>query len=177
MRIGRDTGQRWWQSSAMNMAALLAAYFAFPLASDGWSVRSAVGIVISLAGIGAVGYLIGRQIQTWLRGEGASMTVATLLLVLELVVTAFAAGYYVLATSGDQFIGLETRVDALYFTLTTVSTTGFGDIAATGQAARILVAVQIIFDLVILGAFVRVAQGRIVAKGDSKSRREKGKEG
>ncbi|AKE40376.1 Ion channel [Corynebacterium kutscheri] len=52
----------------------------------------------------------------------------------------------------DQFTGLHTRTDALYFTLTTMSTVGFGDIHPVGQAAKILVMIMIIFDLVFIAS-------------------------
>ena len=40
--------------------------------------------------------------------------------------------------------------DALYFTMTTLLTIGYGDIHATGQFARALVLVQMVFNVVIL---------------------------
>jgi hypothetical protein len=49
-----------------------------------------------------------------------------------------------------------TRTDALYFTVTVFSTVGFGDISATSQAARLIVTIQMILDLIVLGLGVRV---------------------
>jgi hypothetical protein len=45
---------------------------------------------------------------------------------------------------------------ALYFTITTFSTTGFGDIVPVRDPARIMVSIQMIVDLVFLGAVVRL---------------------
>ena len=53
------------------------------------------------------------------------------------------------------------RTDALYFTLTVFSTLGFGDIVALSQAARIVVMVQIVGDLVVFGAGVHVLTGAV----------------
>jgi hypothetical protein len=39
----------------------------------------------------------------------------------------------------EQVSGLNTRTDALYFTLVTMATVGFGDIHAEGQFARAMV--------------------------------------
>jgi hypothetical protein len=74
----------------------------------------------------------------------------------------FAAGYFALEQGdGSQFESLETKTDALYFTLSTLATVGFGDVHATGQVARVLVIVQITFDLVFVAALVSVVTGLI----------------
>ena len=49
---------------------------------------------------------------------------------------------YGINRSGTQIPGLETRLDSIYFTVTTLSTVGFGDIAAHSQGARAVVTVQ-----------------------------------
>lgn len=49
-----------------------------------------------------------------------------------------------------------TEVGALYFTVAVLSTVGFGDIAALTDAARLIVAIQILLGLVLLGAVVRL---------------------
>jgi voltage-gated potassium channel len=49
-----------------------------------------------------------------------------------------------------------TRTDSLYFTVTVFATVGFGDINPTSQAARVLVTVQMILDLLVLGLGIRV---------------------
>ncbi|HTT88103.1 MAG TPA: potassium channel family protein, partial [Acidimicrobiales bacterium] len=45
---------------------------------------------------------------------------------------------------------------ALYFTITVFSTVGFGDITPTTDSARILVSIQMLLDLVIIGAVARI---------------------
>ena len=42
-------------------------------------------------------------------------------------------------------------IDALYYATVTVTTTGYGDITAVGQLARVLVSAVFVFDLVFLG--------------------------
>ena len=44
-----------------------------------------------------------------------------------------------------------TRTDALYFTVTTFTTVGFGDIIPASQGARLVVTAQMILDLLVLG--------------------------
>ena len=48
------------------------------------------------------------------------------------------------------------HVRAAYFTVTTFSTTGFGDITANLDAVRIVVAFQMLTDLILLGAIIRL---------------------
>jgi len=53
-------------------------------------------------------------------------------------------------TAPSAFISLETKTDALYFAVATLSTVGFGDVHAQGQIARGLVIVQMVFNVVVL---------------------------
>ena len=52
-----------------------------------------------------------------------------------------------------------TRTVSLYFTVTTFSTVGYGDITAASQAARLVVTAQMILDLLVLGLGIRVFIG------------------
>jgi len=73
----------------------------------------------------------------------------------------FALGDYVVAnTRPGEFVGLRTRVDALYFALTTLTTVGYGDVHAQGQIARVAVCAQMVFSIgvVATGASIVVKQ-------------------
>ena len=61
----------------------------------------------------------------------------------------------------DQIDGLETRTDALYFTLSTMATVGFGDVHAVGQLARVTVSFMIVFNIVVVAALAREATRRV----------------
>ena len=65
-----------------------------------------------------------------------------LVLLLTILMTGFAAVYYGMNHAHDQFRGLDTRIDGIYFTVTTLSTVGYGDITAVGQTGRVAVTVQ-----------------------------------
>ncbi len=56
----------------------------------------------------------------------------------------------------DSFTDPLTRTDSLYFTVTVFATVGFGDIAPVTQAARVLVTVQMVGNLLLLGIALRV---------------------
>ncbi len=73
----------------------------------------------------------------------------------NLAVFIFAMTALVLLLRGGKEPGLETYIDALYFTVTTLTTTGFGDIAMTTATGRLL-AVGIM--VVGVGLFLRLAR-------------------
>lgn len=76
-------------------------------------------------------------------------------MVLE-VLALFALTYLAISRHPGQIIGMSTPLDALYFTMTTLMTIGFGDIAAQGQLARGTVLVQMFFSVLVLSASVRL---------------------
>ena len=76
----------------------------------------------------------------------------------------FASTYLVLATidSGNfSFSEPMTHTSALYFTVTVFATVGFGDITATTDAARLLVTMQMVADLIVIGLGARVILGAV----------------
>jgi voltage-gated potassium channel len=79
-----------------------------------------------------------------------SVSMATLLVV------AFSTEYYLLGVEFDQMEGLATKIDAVYFTVVTAATVGFGDITPTGQVARVLVVLNIVVTLAIVGIAFRI---------------------
>ena len=91
-----------------------------------------------------------------MRAIGALATTVPLFLLL------FAATYFLMArTTPASFSDHLTRTDALYFTVTTFSTVGYGDITAVSESARLVVIVQMILDLLALGLGIRVFTGAV----------------
>lgn len=76
-------------------------------------------------------------------------------MVLE-VLALFSLTYLAIAEHPGQIMGMSTPLDSLYFTMTTLMTIGFGDIAAQGQLARGTVLVQMFFSVLVLSASVRL---------------------
>lgn len=73
-------------------------------------------------------------------------------------VLLFALLHLSIATSDpSSFSEPMNRVDALYFTSSTFSTVGFGDIVATSSLARGLVSLQMIAGLGLLGMIAKVS--------------------
>ncbi|WP_010532739.1 potassium channel family protein [Brachybacterium squillarum] len=69
-----------------------------------------------------------------------------------LVVASSVTVYLLGAQVPDQFVGIGTRTDALYVTVVTMATIGYGDIHPVGQAARLLTTLLAVFDLNFVGA-------------------------
>lgn len=76
-------------------------------------------------------------------------------MVLE-VLALFSVTYIEIASDPDEMSGLTTPLDALYFTMTTLMTIGFGDISAKSQLARGTVLIQMFFSVIVLTASVRL---------------------
>jgi len=77
---------------------------------------------------------------------------------IPLFLVMFAANYFVMAQNSSANFNVHTlsRTSAFYFTVSTFSTVGYGDITAASQTARVLVMVQIALGLIILGLGIRV---------------------
>lgn len=77
--------------------------------------------------------------------------------VIPLFLVLFASLYLSLSNSSVHVFSEQLdHTRALYFAITVFSTVGFGDIAPTTDMARIIVSTQMLLDLVIIGAVVRL---------------------
>jgi len=142
-------------SSMAITAVLVAAYYLLPL-----DRLADVPIGISLAvGLLALATVATYQVRAITRSRHPAVrAVEALSVTAPLFLLLFAAAYFLMAAGDSSAFNVPalTRTDALYFTVTVFATVGFGDITATSQTARVLVIVQMILDLIVLGAVIRV---------------------
>jgi len=75
--------------------------------------------------------------------------------IVNLLVFLFVVTAFVYVFQADRNPAIETYIDALYFTVTTLTTTGFGDITLDGTSGRIL---SVVIMVVGLGLFLRLVQ-------------------
>lgn len=140
-----------WRRSlrlAVAVALLVAIYFLVPLNGD-FGASEVVQVVLTLTALALLSFMVIWEVRQQLVDE--SRNIDRLALALVVSVLGFAIGFYVMAERNPgQIVGLETRLDSLYFTMTTLLTIGYGDIHAKGQLARGLVLVQMCFNVVIL---------------------------
>lgn len=81
----------------------------------------------------------------------------TLAVMVTAMVVIFALTYLSLSVeSAENFNVPLDKVGALYFTMTILSTVGFGDIVATGNPSRIAVMIQMVVGLTLITALARV---------------------
>ena len=144
---------------AGSTATLVAIYYLLPLD------RSSTGTAVTILVLGLAGFigLVALQVRSITRSPFPGLrAIETLAISVPLFVLLFAATYVVMATmSASNFGGHLTHTDGLYFTVTVLSTVGFGDITAKTEAARLVVTGQMIADLVILAVAVKVIVGAV----------------
>lgn len=144
----------------LSIVGMLVIFYMVPVSANESTGRVAASVLITLVGVAALAWGIFEQVRRQLRSR--SEDIHTLVMLLPLAAVLFALGFYILEEqSPSQFEGLATRTDALYFTLSTVTTVGFGDVTAHGQLARVLVMFQLVFNAIFVGAAASTIVGTI----------------
>ena len=145
--------------SLLAAAVLVVLYYLLPLDRP-LSADTVVRLLIGLLVFAGVMVWQVRKI-TRSRYPGVQ-AVAALGLIVPLYLLLFASTYFLMErASAAAFTQPLTRTDALYFTVTVFSTVGFGDIAPKSEAARVVLIVQMLGDLAVLGAGIRVLVGAV----------------
>ena len=81
---------------------------------------------------------------------------------MPLFILLFATAYYLMGRAdAKDFTEALSRTDALYLTVTIFSTVGFGDISPQTETARLVVAGQMILDLIVLGVGIKIILGAV----------------
>lgn len=136
---------------------LVTAYFVLPLSPR----PDANTLAFLVVGLVAIGVLIVWQTRAIVRARHPGLrAVETLALVIPAFLLLFATGYYLVSQARpESFSEPLTRIDALYFTITVFATVGFGDVAPVSQSTRLVVAVQMLADLLVLGLVLQAIVG------------------
>lgn len=134
---------------------LVTLYYQLPL--NGFRTGSAIFRLIAILVVLVV--VVSWQLRSIVnsRHPGAR-AIQALAVAVPLFLLLFASTYIVMASTTPSSFNLAhlTRNDALYFTVTTFATVGFGDIVPATQAARLVVTGQIMLDLLIVGVGIRL---------------------
>jgi voltage-gated potassium channel len=172
--VGRDNAPMTSSAKRPGLAALrrlllisvviIGLYYLAPFETGVTGAQLVLRTVGTVAGGAAVTWLIARQVSHHL-ADPDQASLSSLLTALVCGVVFFALADYLTAISGqDQFADLRTKTDALYFALSTLTTVGYGDVHATGQVARVVVIIQLLFNVAIIATGVSVFTRQIGAR-------------
>ena len=170
-----SAGTRVYSAIAVGLAAS-AAYFVVPSPKDldGWMQLAlcALGLLVLIA-------LMSRLVvQHFFGPVDAEVRIELLLTAVLISVLLFGVAYHTIAADQPgQFVALHTRMDALYFSLSTVATAGAGTIQPVGQLARTFVVAQLLFDMAMVTTALSVVSGRLRARRDRRDREPVGPPG
>ena len=132
---------------------VIVGYYALPMNDPGIS-----GIVVLVVGLLVLAGVLAWEVRSILNSPFPRVQAfQTLLVGIPLLLCVFASAYFVVGLSQPgSFTQPMNKVGALYFTVSVLSTVGFGDITAKTDFARGLVTFQMILNLVVLGLVVRL---------------------
>jgi voltage-gated potassium channel len=141
-------------SVALAWALLFGIYYLIPF-TDRTSAQSLVRLVLGIAFFAGV---LAWQLRQVTRAELPGLrAVHALGVAIPLFLLVFAVVYLSLSQSSTtRFSEPLNHTGALYLVVTVFSTVGFGDITPKGDLARIVTSIQMLLDLVVIGAVVRL---------------------
>ncbi|WP_211160174.1 potassium channel family protein [Microbacterium thalassium] len=157
-RLSRAQRRRlvaWGLLRALIAAVILVTlYFVIPL---DWIDGLSVALALLVAAAILIGVSVWQVLAIIRAGEPGIRAIEALAVIAPLYLLVFAATYFLMAHNDPASFSAELgRMDALYFTVTVFATVGFGDITAVGESARVIVTVQMVLNLILLGAGVRL---------------------
>jgi voltage-gated potassium channel len=148
-----------WVRFAAVLTLLITLYFVVPVSQEdrgGMGARAVVTLLVLVALAAAV------LAQVRMAAGDPARHIDGLLTIIVVVWLVFSLAFYLVAQhQPDQVAGLHTRLDGLYFAASTMLTIGYGDVHATGQVARALILVQLLFDTVFVALAVTMITTRL----------------
>jgi hypothetical protein len=156
-RVGGPSRRRAVLASVLRSATVsgvvLVLYFTLPF-DEASHFDTGLALLIGLIAVAALSVWQARRISH--SPFPVIRALEGLITTFPLVILLFATTYFVMAEHvRDSFNQSMTRIDALYFTVTTFATVGYGDIVPTAETARVAVTVQMVIDLALIGLVAR----------------------
>ncbi|MGZ4718018.1 MAG: potassium channel family protein [Acidimicrobiales bacterium] len=150
---------RVFMRAGASLVVVLAVFYLLPLDHD---VTAAWGVAVA-AGLMAIGVVVVIQLRRIITSEHpVQRAIEALALSIPLFVVVFASIYVVFAhqNPGAFSEGLS-HTGSLYFTITVLSTTGFGDITPVSDTARLIVSAQMVIDLILIGLVIKTIMAAV----------------
>ena len=118
-------------------------------------IRLVLGILVVIAVLAWQVRRIGQADHPLLRA------VEAVALAVPLFVVVFSLAYLSMSlATPSSFSEHLDRTSAVYYTVTVLTTVGFGDIVARSDTARIAVTIQMLLDLTLVAVIVKILFGR-----------------
>ena len=132
-------------------------YYVFPI---GPLSNSRVLVRLTISSLAFV-VVVVSEVRAILRSDRPmSRAWLSMGIIVPLFIFIFASLYVAMALADSAAFGGElSRTEALYFTVTVLSTVGFGDITPMNDSARVIWMIQMIFDLVLVAALAKLIVG------------------
>lgn len=164
---GRGRPRGTWRKAVLTLLTIvvpIVVYFLIPLDREFGRLWALMLVVFAAAALIPISI---RQARMVLRSDDPLFdAMRCIVSALVFLVVAFSSAYFVLATNyDDEISGLHTKLDAIYFTTTIIATVGFGDISATGQAARAVTTGQMVVNFAVLAVALRVISWALKERG------------
>ena len=138
----------------LSATVLVTLYFLVPL---DWIDAIPVPAAIVVAAAVLAGVTVWQVLAIIRSADPGVRAIEALAVIAPIYLLLFAAMYFLMSRNDPgAFTGDLSRMDSLYFTVTIFATVGFGDISAVTELARVVVTVQMILNLIVLGAGVRL---------------------
>jgi voltage-gated potassium channel len=119
--------------------------------------------VLALLGLGllVLTVLLVWRVRSIVRADYPALrAIESLVLIATLFMVVFSIAYLSLSTATPASFSEELdRVSAFYYTVSILSTVGFGDISAKNDTARAVVTMQMLLDLTLVVIIARVILG------------------
>jgi hypothetical protein len=121
------------------------------------------GLVVLLVGFAVLALVLSWQVRAIMGSPYPRLRAfETLTIGIPLLLIVFASAYYLIQNAdANSFTQPLSKTDSLYFTITVFATVGFGDITAKTEVARILVSIQMLFDLAVFGLVAKLIFGAV----------------
>jgi voltage-gated potassium channel Kch len=153
------------------MAATITAAFVIYALMPGTRIVTTATVIVFVLTVGAFAGLIAVEIRSVLRATYPALrALEVIAIIFPIFVVVFAITYLSMSQANEHTFNLPLdHLKALYFTVVTFATVGYGDIVPETDGARLVVTIQIILDLVFIGLVVRVlfgaVQRRVASRG------------
>jgi voltage-gated potassium channel len=144
--------------SLLAFAVVLGVYDLLPVGDGGINVSTAVRLVVGV--LLFVGILAWQIRQILRSAVPALQAVEALIVAIPTFIVVYASTYAGIesAVPGSFSQSLDKSA-ALYFTVVTLGTVGYGDIAPVSTGARLVVSSQVMLDLVLIAVVLRLLTG------------------